>query len=338
MYQVNVEKGAIDPKKEKAPRRQKVTRSVISDVLQALKSECGLASSVKPPCWLTDGPPASELIATRSGLLHLPSFVAGQDRAFTASTPRFFTFNRVGFEFEEDAPPAREWLRFLSQLWPDDPDSIACLQEWFGYLLTCDTSMHKMLLIIGPPRAGKGTIARVLKALLGEANVAAPTLGRLADRFGLQDLIGKPLAMVADARLSGRHDAVAVTEELLSISGEDDRCIDRKNLPPITMKLPTRFVFMTNEMPGLGDASGAILSRLVILRLTRSFLGCEDLELFARLVEALEHAVLHDVSEAEDAVRGSVVEFGRVTQAALVGSAEKAPEARSNRTSAAKAS
>ena len=51
-----------------------------------------------------------------------------------------------------------------------------------------------MLLLIGPTRAGKGVIARVLKALVGRGNYAGPTLASLGTNFGLSPLIGKPLA------------------------------------------------------------------------------------------------------------------------------------------------
>jgi putative DNA primase/helicase len=46
-----------------------------------------------------------------------------------------------------------------------------------------------------------------------------------------------------------------VVERLLCISGEDAVTIDRKFLGSVTMKLPTRFVFLTNELPRLTDAS-----------------------------------------------------------------------------------
>jgi putative DNA primase/helicase len=55
--------------------------------------------------------------------------------------------------------PARtkpaEWLAFLQSLWPDDPETIATLQEWMGYCLTNDTRFHKIMLLIGPKRSGK---------------------------------------------------------------------------------------------------------------------------------------------------------------------------------------
>jgi putative DNA primase/helicase len=89
-------------------------------------------------------------------------------------------------------------------VWPEDRESIDTLQEWFGYTLLPDTSQHKILTVVGPPRSGKGTIARTHQSVLGAGNVASPTLGSLADQFGLQGLIGKTLAIISDARLSGR--------------------------------------------------------------------------------------------------------------------------------------
>jgi putative DNA primase/helicase len=47
--------------------------------------------------------------------------------------------------------------------------------------------------------------------------------------------------------------------------------------------LPTRFVLISNELPRLTDSSGALASRLVILRLTQSFYGQEDMGLYERL-------------------------------------------------------
>jgi putative DNA primase/helicase len=140
-------------------------------------------------------------------------------------TPLFFNRVAVPFEYEPTAPEPVRWLQFLNQLWPDDPESIAALQEFFGYVLSGRTDLHKILLLIGPTRSGKGTIARVLAALLGKGNVAGPTLASLGTNFGLSPLLGKPLAVVSDARLAGGN-VHQVVERLLSISGEDLLTVD----------------------------------------------------------------------------------------------------------------
>ena len=143
-----------------------------------------------------------------------------------------------------------------------------------------------MLLIVGPKRAGKGTIARVLSGLVGQSNVVGPTLSNLASNFGLSALVNKPVAIIADARFSGRSaEQAVVVERLLSISGEDTLTVDRKNREHITVKLPARFTILTNELPRLTDASAALPSRLMVLQLNRSWYGAEDTGLGERLLQ-----------------------------------------------------
>lgn len=260
------------------------TSATVANALDATRALVHLDAEHQPPCWLDGGkgrPPASELVAMENGLFHLPT------RSLHPHSSRFYAHNALGFRYAEDAPEPLRFLRFLKELWPDDPESIAVLQEIIGYLLTADTTQQKAFLIVGPKRSGKGTLARLLSALLGPANVCAPTLAGLAMNFGLQPLIGKQLAIISDARLSGRADQAAIAERLLSISGEDAITIDKKHLPPWTGHLPTRFLILTNELPRLADTSGALASRFVVLTLTRSFYGKEDPQLTADLLTEL---------------------------------------------------
>ncbi len=159
--------------------------------------------------------------------------------------------------------------------------------EGFGYCLTLDTRQQKIFLMVGPMRSGKGTIGRIATRLLGTANVCAPTLAGLAQPFGLQALIGKQLAIISDARLGSRADQHAITERLLSISGEDGITVPRKYLLDWTGRLPTRFLVLTNELPRLADASGALAGRFIVLTLTESFYGREDPGLTERLLGEL---------------------------------------------------
>ena len=122
-------------------------------------------------------------------------------------------------------------------------------------------------MIVGPTRGGKGTIARILGKLVGPANVAGPTLSSLSHDFGLAPLLGKSLAVISDARLDAQRDASVVVERLLAISGEDTITVNRKYRDQWTGKLPTRFLVISNELPRLGDASGTIANRFVVLLL-----------------------------------------------------------------------
>jgi putative DNA primase/helicase len=147
-------------------------------------------------------------------------------------------------------------------------------------------------MLVGPKRGGKGVVGRVLRATIGAENVCGPTLASLATNFGLAPLLGKSLAVISDARLSGRTDSAIVVERLLSISGEDALTIDRKFAESVTCKLPTRLMLLSNELPRLGDSSGALASRMVLLRLTESFYGREDHQLTDRLLTELPSILL----------------------------------------------
>jgi putative DNA primase/helicase len=145
----------------------------------------------------------------------------------------------VPFDYDAWASSPSHWLNFLEQLWPHEPEAINVLGEWFGYVISGRLDLHKILLMVGPTRGGKGVIARVLTGLLGRQNVAGPTLNSLGGDFGLAPLIGKPLAIISDARFVGNNGNIVV-ERLLSISGEDTLTVNRKYRDQWTGKLPSR--------------------------------------------------------------------------------------------------
>ena len=263
--------------------RYQPTKRRVDDVLDALRAAANLPATVTPPAWLDDAEhhPADEYMACRNGLLHLPS---GQ---LEPASPRYFTPNAVDYNFDPNAGEPVNWLAFLRDLWGDDHQSIEAVQDWFGYCLTPDTAQQKVMLLVGPKRSGKGTIGRVMAELVGPANTCAPTLAGLATNFGLQPLIDKRLAIIADARLSARADQATIAERLLTISGEDSVTIDRKHREAWTGKLGVRFTVMTNELPRLADASNALASRFIVLMLKRSFYGQEDHQLADRLMGEL---------------------------------------------------
>ena len=126
-----------------------------------------------------------------------------------------------------------------------------------------------------------------MRSLIGTGSVVGPTISSLSAQFGLQPLIGKSLAIVSDARFARDRSSGIVLERLLCISGEDTLTIPRKFLGDVTMKLPTRFMFMSNELLLVTDASGALAGRFIVLTLQRSFYGKEDVDLTKQLMGEL---------------------------------------------------
>jgi len=272
------EKGA------KPPALQKVTTRLISDVMQALGGECLLSANVNPPAWI-DGteamPGPKTLLAMPGGVLHLRLAAAGEKPCRYRPTPNFFTRNAVGYDYDPRATAPR-WMQFLTEVWGDSKSgkaSIRALRQWFGYLLTSETRRQKIFMLIGPPRSGKGTILRVLAALLGESNVTYPELEKLASTFAGSIFVGKTLACITDLRLGERTNKKAIVSRLLSISGEDAQYVEAKYRDGYNTRLTTRFLIVANEVPQLIDASAALAERLVINRTANTFTGMEDTNL-----------------------------------------------------------
>jgi putative DNA primase/helicase len=222
----------------------------------------------------------SGMVAFTNGVLELATM------ELLDHTPKRFNLHSLPVAYSGDASAVR-WLGFLDQVLEGDVDRIALLQEWFGYVLCGGTELQKILSMFGPKRCGKGTVMRVLVALLGEQYVAAPsTLDSLAGPFGEQKLIGARLAIFSDVQWVGSHLAEAVGI-LLAISGEDHRDVARKNRTEWKGKLPTRFMFAGNDRPKFPNVSGALPGRMEQLQFRVSFYGRENIGLTGELLAEL---------------------------------------------------
>jgi putative DNA primase/helicase len=273
-----------DPKMRAAIKIKGVTGKIVSDVREAVASLTTkeLKNIEAMPSWLVPHAwDAREVIAMQNAIVN-PRLIAVENL-----TSNLFTRYRTDYDWCDNPPEPKRFLAFLKSIWPHEPDCIRELQKFFGYVLTQDTRQQKILLLIGPPRSGKGTIARILRALLGAANVASPSLGDLATPFGLAQCIGRPLAIIPDARIGNRNDQSIIVERLLSISGEDQVSIDRKYKEAFLGRLPTRLVICSNELPQLQDTTGALPNRYLILPMTKSHLGSEDRDLEADILKEL---------------------------------------------------
>lgn len=257
------------------------TRQKITNIVDALAGLCVIPETVEAPAWLSGEHEhqAGDYIAMDNGLFHVPT------RQLLPFAPELFNTNHLPFSYDPNAV-CPNWVSFLQQILAHDGAAGDALQEFAGYLSSGRTDLQKALMIIGPTRSGKGTILQVLTGLIGAANTAAVTLSGLMGDFGLSNLLGKSLATIGDARITP-HGTSSLVERLLSITGEDLMGVNVKHEPIQTVKLPSRIVMASNELPRLGDASAALVGRFIIIRLDRSFLGAEDETLKPRLLAEL---------------------------------------------------
>jgi hypothetical protein len=104
--QASAESGDSD--EDGPPKARKVTTRVVNDTLQALAGLTLLRSRVQPPAWLDpaadpDGWEPGKVLACRNLLVSLPAYVQAE-RYGIPPTPRFFSLNALGYDFDSDAP------------------------------------------------------------------------------------------------------------------------------------------------------------------------------------------------------------------------------------------
>lgn len=267
-------------------RDPQTTPSKAEQVVKCVRSLVSTFCSEAPPTWLgeSDGPAdIGDWIVFSNGILDVRKLAQSvRHPTLRPHTPLWFTSSAMPYA-HAGAARCPMWLNFLDEVLDGDPERIALLQEYFGYCVTVDTSLQKALIMPGPRRAGKGTVIRVLMALVGKDNCAAPSLVGLASAFGLANLVGKSLAFCTDIHLSKGHTGITALEILKCIIGEDPIDVNEKYKPQRTCRLKVRFVLACNELPAFADPSNAMSERLLVLPYFNTYAGQEDTDLTSKL-------------------------------------------------------
>lgn len=255
------------------------TDTKVTGVFKMLRGLVHIEGDTEPGTVFSTGKPR-DLLGLRDVVLDLSP--DGEFRQLRPSAD-FFTLNALPYNFDPDAGCPR-WLQFLDETWPGDPESALLLQEWFGYVLTHDTSFQKFLAIYGAPATGKSTIERVLVKLLGRGGVATPTIESLGAPEGMADLVNAQLAILGDVRFTGK-DNQPIVRAILQIVGEDSVRIRQLYAKAYTApKIPTRLMLIANERPALRDTTSAITRRLMLLETVHPIpVSARDPQLFEKL-------------------------------------------------------
>jgi len=142
-----------------------------------------------------------------------------------------------------------------------------------------DRSHQKLFMLMGAPRGGKGTFAKLCEMLVGAGNFQGIDDHALGYMFGLQEAIGKMLVTITEAGDLAQKQV----SRLKAATGNDDFTVPMKHSSAFTGKISCNWLMQTNNVIALPDSSAAIMTRLKILRFNHSFLGSEDSELPRKL-------------------------------------------------------
>lgn len=280
-HYVKVDKLKVNLRKWMKRQNIPQSNSLVDNVAPIVEAVAVVAHDL--PCWQNGR--LETLVPFKNGLLRLDLFLAGEQCELLEHTPNYQSTWCIPTDYETDGE-CPKWLTFLSECLEGEEDQIALCQEWFGYILSGDTSRQKYMAHVGAKGSGKSTVARILERLVGDGSTGF-NLRQLAGRFGLTAIQGRSLAICGEVELQGCKERSEIIERLKSITGNDKQQIERKgdNEYP-SIYLPTRFHIISNTMPLLRDPSLALARRMLVLWSPSSAKNADD-DLEAKLTEEL---------------------------------------------------
>lgn len=181
------------------------------------------------------------------------------------------------------------WMQCLQEWSGGDEVWIELLQRWMGYCLLGHRKYARWMLMKGEPRSGKGTIAWVLKQLLGDGGFISTSLYTLARDFGLHGTErARVLSVIeaADLETAAGERAAHTIKAIVGQDPVDVRRMYRGYLRNVTLDLAV--MMQSNQVVRLPNKGRGLSDKMLVLPFERSFVGREDPLLKERLALELE--------------------------------------------------
>ena len=144
------------------------------------------------------------------------------------------------------------------------PKSIPTMMDYLGYSLYPSFPRQKILVIVGPPRIGKGTIALMMERILNEGfgRISLMKLLIPDNKFSLQGIEGKRL--LVDTEIKREFKKNADFDVVNSLFGGDPLPLERKYHAEITYIARSSGLLIGN-LPLFRVNNSAFLARLIII-------------------------------------------------------------------------
>ena len=191
----------------------------------------------------------------------------------------------VNFTEKYECP---EFINWLNSIFSDDLQKVEYLQELFGWTLCRNhLGIEKAIMLLGPPRAGKGILLKLMRAL--HTNGASSfKLGDLHNDKTLSSMLDAHMAIDSDSVGPRSFDATTVMGLFKVITSNEPVSIKLLYVQePVDMPLNCKLCIAANNTPILHDESQAAANRWLPLIFKQSFLGQEDHSLYSKLSSEL---------------------------------------------------
>ncbi len=251
---------------DKALKRTLASAKTVNALLSLARAESGIATPIE--AW--DREPM--VLNTPAGPVDLTTgaFLERGDRLFTQIAG-------AAPDFKMKTP---NWLRFISEIFTNDPEMVEFIQRWGGYCLTGDRREQKILFAVGDGANGKSVYEEALRSVAGTyaLNLPAEVLMRqqhTAHPTELAQLRGKRLAVSSELE-DGSYWAES---RIKSLTGDATLRARFMRMDFFEFPQTQKHIVLGNFRPRLRGDDPAIARRMLLVPFKEKFTGvrCDPL-------------------------------------------------------------
>jgi P4 family phage/plasmid primase-like protien len=207
-------------------------------------------------------------IAVQNGLLDV------ETQTFTDFNENEMAFHEINVKYDPAAecPNFEEFMRQVV-----NPDDLATIHEWSGFLLLPDYRFHKLLWVHGAGRNGKGVWQRTMEAILGESNVSSIGLEEFDGnhRFALENLYGKLFNPCSEPNTN----RILQTALLKKATGQDTIEAEIKGKQArLQFRNYSKITVLANKFPKINDSTTAFKERRLFIKFPNEFTGKDQIQ------------------------------------------------------------
>ena len=199
--------------------------------------------------------PDPDLLIFTNGMLNIKTM------KLTPPTPDVLSTRYIPYDYDPSAQ-APTFISTIKEIFNDDEDLIKAFQEAMGYTLSYGGGypLHKLFILYGSGRNGKGVLTHVIGTMVGEKNMSAVYLDELQGRFGCQNLFDKMVNISPETSTIKQLESSRVK----ALTGGDSIEVEQKYLTSFTTRIYTKFFVCTNNSLDFNDDSYGLYSRLAV--------------------------------------------------------------------------
>ncbi|HET9807308.1 MAG TPA: phage/plasmid primase, P4 family [Nitrososphaeraceae archaeon] len=201
----------------------------------------------------------------------------------TVQIPVYFNENSLSSSKEYSNniknSPIPKIMKFLYEIIYNKKD-VETLLDFLAYCLWREMKFHKILILDGEGRNGKGTLCTLITTFFGTNQISSESLDQLLNsRFSTSQLVGKFINIDADLT----EKKIKKSGILKKLSGNDLLSAEEKYKPQFKFRNFAKIIVVTNELPEIDEDNIAIFSRLVVIDFPKTYIDNANPDLIKEL-------------------------------------------------------